>query len=125
MTVEEVLNIHDDQLSDDCGGGPAGLLSLDLLYSAVAQPEATFDGELLHPTLWDQAAAYAYHLARNHAFMDANKRTALNATLTFLQLNGQPLREDANDELVEMMIKIADGQLSKEAVSSLLRSYAA
>ncbi len=122
LTAEEVLELHDDQLRDDCGGGSTGLLSLDLLYSAVAQPEATFSGELLHPTVWDQAAAYAYHIARNHPFVDGNKRTALDAALTFLHLNGHVIREDASDELVEMMVRIAEGQLSKQEVASLLRT---
>jgi len=124
LTVEEVLGIHDDQLSADFGGGSTGVLSLDLLYSAVAAPEATFDGELLHPTRWDQAAAYAYHLARNHPFVDANKRTGLNAALTFLRLNGYAIHEDANAELEEMMVKIVENQLGKDAVASLLRSFA-
>jgi death-on-curing protein len=122
LSVEEVLALHDDQLSEDCGGGSAGLRSLDLLQSAVAQPEATFGGELLHPTVWDQAAAYAYHLARNHPFVDANKRTALNAALTFLALNGQTLREDANDELVEMMVRVAEGGVDKAALASQFRA---
>jgi death on curing protein len=125
LTVEEVLELHDDQLRDDCGGGSTGLLSLDLLYSAVAQPRTSFGGELLHPTVWDQAAAYAYHIARNHPFLDGNKRTALNAALTFLCLNGHIIREDANDQLVEMMVRIAEGQLSKQEVASLLRTLAA
>ncbi|MBX7115912.1 MAG: type II toxin-antitoxin system death-on-curing family toxin [Myxococcaceae bacterium] len=124
LTVEEVLSIHDDQVREEFGGGATGLRSLDLLQSAVAQPEATFGGELLHPTVWDQAAAYAYHLARNHPFVDANKRTALNAALTFLQLNGHTLRSEIEDDLVELMVKIAEGQLEKDAVAALLRSYA-
>ena len=124
LTVEEVLSIHDDQLQEQCGGGATGLRSLDLLQSAVAQPEASFSGELLHQTVWDQAAAYAYHLARNHPFVDANKRTALNAALTFLLLNGYTLRSGTDDELVDMMVQIAEGRLDKEAVSAVLRSLA-
>ena len=123
LTPEEVLELHDDQLREG-GGGTAGVLSLDLLYSAVAQPEASFGGQLLHPTVWDQAAAYAYYLARNHPFLDANKRTALHAALTFLQLNGHSVREDANDELVEAMVKIAAGQFTKDAMAASLRSCA-
>ncbi|MBX7115908.1 MAG: hypothetical protein K1X64_16380 [Myxococcaceae bacterium] len=63
LTVEEIINIHDDQVREEYGGGVTGLRSLDLLQSVVAQPEATFGGELLHPTIWEQTAAYAYHLA--------------------------------------------------------------
>jgi death-on-curing protein len=124
LTVEEVLEIHDDQLRDENGGGSTGLCSLELLYSAVAQPEATYDGELLHPTVWDQAAAYAYHLALNHAFVDGNKRVGLNAALTFLRLNGYSLPESANDALEGAMVKIVEDHLAKDAVALLLRSLA-
>lgn len=72
LTLEEVLTIHDEQLSPDCGGGATGVRSMDLLYSAIAQPEATFGGVLLHETLWDQAAAYAYHLAKNPSWTRTN-----------------------------------------------------
>lgn len=50
--------------------------------------------------------------------------TALNAALTFLQLNGHTLRSEIEDDLVELMVKIAEGQLEKDAVAALLRSYA-
>lgn len=53
-------------------------------------PRATFDGELLHATLWEAAASYLFHLARNHPFLDGNKRVALAAALVFLGLNGLP-----------------------------------
>ena len=122
LSSEEVLAIHDEQLTEDCGGGATGLRSLDLLLSAMAQPEATFGGMHLHETVWDKAAAYAFHLANNHPFVDANKRTALNAALTFLDLNGHSIRADAGDELVEMMVAVADGRLSKADVSRLLAS---
>lgn len=55
--------------------------------------------------------------------MDANKRTALNVALTFLAMNGHTLREDANDALVEMMVDIAEGKLTKEQVAHLLHSF--
>ena len=54
--------------------------------------------------------------------MDANKRTALNAALTFLQLNGHTVRSEADDELVEMTVKIAEGHLEKDAIAAMLRS---
>jgi len=57
-------------------------------------PETTFDGEYLHPSVFEMAAAYLFHLARNHPFADGNKRTALMCALVFLGLNGQRLRAD-------------------------------
>jgi death on curing protein len=58
-----------------------------LLESALAQPQATFGGEYLHPTIAEQAA-YLYHLAMNHPFIDSNRRSAFAVTDTFLHLNG-------------------------------------
>jgi death-on-curing protein len=69
-------------------GGSLGVRDEGLLESALAQPQATFFGELLHPTIAEQAAAYLYHLAKNHAFVDGNKRVALGVTEAFLRLNG-------------------------------------
>ena len=52
------------------------MLDLSLLSSALAMPRATYGGELLHRTLFDQAAAYAFHICGNHPFLDRNKRVA-------------------------------------------------
>ncbi|MDF0551888.1 Fic family protein [Kamptonema sp. UHCC 0994] len=69
-----VLIIHARQIEKF--GGSQGIRDEGLLESALAQPQSTFGGELLHPTIQDQAAAYFYHLAMNHPFIDGNKRTA-------------------------------------------------
>ena len=65
-------------------GGDTGVRDFGLLQSALAMPEASFDGALLHPTLHEQAAAYLFHLVKNHPFVDGNKRVALAAALVFL-----------------------------------------
>ncbi|MEG4494682.1 type II toxin-antitoxin system death-on-curing family toxin [Microcoleus sp. D3_18_C4] len=81
-----VVNIHARQI--ERFGGTPGLRDEGLLESALAQPQATFGGQLLHPTIAEQAAAYLYHIAMNHPFIDGNKRTAFAAvTDTFLRLN--------------------------------------
>jgi death on curing protein len=74
LALELVLELHRDQI-ESFGGSP-GIRDQGLLESALAQPEATFGGEYLHSTIPDQAAAYLYHLALNHPFIDGNKRTA-------------------------------------------------
>ncbi|MEW6499353.1 MAG: type II toxin-antitoxin system death-on-curing family toxin, partial [Cyanobacteriota bacterium] len=90
IAKEMVLAIHARQL--DKFGGTSGLRDAGLLDSALAQPQATFSGELLHPTIAEQAAAYLYHLAMNHPFVDGNKRTAFAVTDTFLRVNGYSLK---------------------------------
>jgi death on curing protein len=92
LTLDEVLGIHADQVRRY--GGSPGLRDLGLLQSALAMPETTFEGELLHGTVFEMAAAYLFHVARNHPLVDGNKRTALMCALVFLGLNGQRLDAD-------------------------------
>ncbi len=68
LETEDVLNIH--QVLVEQFGGMPGVRDEGLLESALSQPKATFFGELLHPTIHEQAAAYLYHIAKNHPFLD-------------------------------------------------------
>ena len=77
LTKEYVTAIHADQINKY--GGGQGLRDVGLLESALAQPRATFGGEWLHPTLFDMAAAYLFHLVENHPFLDGNKRVGAKA----------------------------------------------
>ena len=120
LTLDEVLGIHADQIR--VYGGGSGLRDLELLRSAIAMPETTFDGEYLHPSAFEMAAAYLFHLARNHPFVDGNKRTALMCALVFLGLNGQRLRADA-DDLYALVDGVAAGAVDKAEVSVFLRSH--
>lgn len=121
LSLEEVLALHDDQLRRY--GGAGGLRDLGLLSSAVAIPKATFGGELLHQSLFETAAAYLFHIARNHPFLDGNKRTALAAALVFLWLNDQEI-EAGEDELTELVLGVAEGRVSKAEVAVFLKGHA-
>jgi death on curing protein len=79
LDLAEVLEIHALQLDEF--GGMAGVRDQGLLESAIEQPRATAFGELLHGDLFEMAAAYLFHVVKNHAFLDGNKRTALLAAL--------------------------------------------
>lgn len=76
-----------------------------LLDSALAQPQATFDGELLHTTIYQQAPAYLYHLAMNHPFLDGNKRTAFAVMDAFLRLNCYQLSL-SNDQAYQLVLEV-------------------
>jgi death on curing protein len=117
LTYGAVLRIHDRQL--ERFGGTPGLRDQGLLESALAQPEATFGGEYLHPTMHEQAAAYLYHLAMNHPFVDGNKRTAFAAMDTFLRLNGCQL-ELSDQQVYEIVIWLVEGRLDKQALGQVL-----
>jgi death-on-curing protein len=110
LTLEGVLGIHADLIRRY--GGSAGLRDLGLLQSALAMPETTFDGEYLHPSPFEMAAAYLFHLARNHPFVDGNKRTALMCALVFLGLNG--CRLDADPAALHALVDgVAAGGVDK------------
>lgn len=114
---DEVLLLHADQIATF--GGTAGVRDQGLLDSALAQPQATFGGKLLHPTLADQAAAYLYHLSRNHPFIDGNKRTAFAVMDAFIEVNGYRLTL-TDDEAYELTIQVAQGQMSKVDLAGIL-----
>lgn len=117
LDPETVLRLHDRQI--ERFGGMTGVRNRGLMESALAQPQATFGGELLHPTLADQAAAYLYHLAKNHPFIDGNKRTAFAVMDTFLRLNGARLGLPP-EQAYELTMQVAQGQLSKDALAQRL-----
>ena len=115
----EVLLILQDQIRRY--GGRYGVRDPELLSSALAMPQTSFAGKLLHADLFDQAAAYAFHISQNHPFVDGNKRTALAAALVFLDLNGIQL-SDPDDKLYRLMLQVANGKRSKLQIATVFRS---
>lgn len=112
-----VLAIHDEQLSQH--GGLGGLRDGGLLDSALARPQ---NAEAYGQTdLFALAASLAFGLARNHPFIDGNKRTAWGCARTFLKLNGIALRPDRT-AAVEAMVQLAEGQLSEDEFARWLQS---
>lgn len=87
MTAAAVLEIHAEVLR--AHGGQPGLREAALLESAIAAPQATFEGEPLIADAIEIAAAYFFYLCRNHPFVEGNERTALAACLVFLAANGR------------------------------------
>jgi death-on-curing protein len=118
LTLAEATEVHADQIRRY--GGQHGVRDAGLLQSALAQPEASFGGEWLHKTLYDMAAAYAYHLSQNHPFFDGNKRTALACALVFLELNGVTIL-DPKGSLKDAMMQVASSRMDKAQLAELLR----
>ena len=111
-----LLLFHSDQL--ERYGGASGIRDEALLESALAQPQATFDGAYVHEDIFHMAAAYGYHLCQNHPFYDGNKRTALIAMYMFLYVNGYQIVSDKKS-LYAIMIDLAKGKVGKKE----LRAY--
>jgi death-on-curing protein len=121
LSVDEVLELHSHQLH--LFGGSDGLRDPAALDSAVATPAASFGGQFLHSNLFHMAAAYAFHIAQNQPFLDGNKRTALNAALVFLDINGW-LVPDPDELLFDAMIAIAERRLDKDGLAALFEKLA-
>ncbi len=115
VSTSMVLSIHARQI--ERFGGTSGVRDEGLLESALAQPQATFGGQLLHPTISEQAAAYLYHLAMNHPFIDGNKRTAFAVADTFVRLNGWTLNL-TDDRAYDLVMQVAQGTMTKEELST-------
>jgi death-on-curing protein len=96
---------------------------MDLLDSAVAQPQQGFGGQFLHKDLFEMAAAYLFHIIMNHPFIDGNRRAGLVAALTFLDINGCPI-EQPTSALYDMTINVAEGHYGKAEVADAFRALA-
>lgn len=115
-TMLEVL--HTDQINEH--GGSLGIRDSGLLESALARPvrECTYEQAVDLAAL---AAAYGYGIARNHPFIDGNKRIALMAVYTFLAINGFEL-DAPEPEVVTVMLAVADGSLTEDELAQWIRS---
>ena len=121
LTLDEVLSLHEEQIH--LFGGSSGIRDLGLLQSAMGSVEATFGGVFLHETIYEMAAAYLYGICRNHPFLDGNKRTAVAAALTFLDMNGIEV-EASEDTFYDLVAGVAEGRVSRSAVAVFLEKHA-
>jgi death on curing protein len=116
LTADLVKAIHEKQLR--IFGGPAGLRDEGALESALGRPQNRF--AYGSPDLAELAAAYAFGIAKNHPFVDGNKRAALLALVTFLGLNDIEFRAD-EAEAVVMIRGIAAGEVDEDGLVRWIR----
>jgi death-on-curing protein len=121
LTVEDVALFHEMALAEF--GGEPGIRDLELLQSAVAQASAGIASGYLHAFPFEMAAAYGFHLAKNHPFFDANKRVAWSAVRVFLSINGYVVRVENTLE-VNVMLQVATGAMDKYALAKWLSEVA-
>lgn len=115
-----ILLFHENQIKNY--GGTVGIRDEGLLESALAQAEQSFGGEYVHTTIFEMAAAYGFHICKNHPFLDGNKRTALVAMYTFLFVNGWKLVADKK-LLYATIIALASVNLKKAELAEFLEKY--
>jgi len=119
LGLDEVIEIHNDQIRRY--GGHPGIRDIALLKSALAMPAASFDGDFLHTDIYEMAAAYLFHIVRNHPFIDGNKRTGAVASVVFLMMNG--IETHANEDAFEkIVISTAEGKTGKAAIADFFRN---
>jgi death-on-curing protein len=118
LLEETVSAIHYRQVSEHSGA--EGVREAGLLSSALAHPQNLLAYARPRPDLASLAAAYAYGIARNHPFVDGNKRTALVAARTFLIVNGVDLKA-TQDEKYLTFLELAKGSLTEEQLADWIR----
>ena len=118
LLEETAIAIHQRQISEH--GGIEGLRDEGLLASALARPQNLLAYAQPRPELAALAAAYAYGIARDHPFVDGNKRTALVAARTFLLLNGVNL-EASQDEKYLTFLQLAQATVTEEQLADWIR----
>jgi len=121
LYLDDLAAIHRDQI--ERYGGEMGIRDVGLLESATAQPRATFGGEFLHRDIFEMAAAYLFHVVKNHPFLDGNKRAGAVAAIVFLALNDVVLEGDEAG-LEAITLAVACGRADKKQVAEFFRKIA-
>ncbi len=120
LTLPEVLKLHRRII--ESSGGVFELRDMGLLESALAQPQMTFGGDELYPTLAEKAAALCFSLVSNHPFGDGNKRIGHAAMEAFLILNGYELQAPVGDA-ERTILELAAGNLPREELLEWVKKH--
>ena len=118
LSIEKVLYLHDKIIVT--AGGKEGTRDFTLLHSAIERCKATFAGEDLYPTIFDKATALLHSLVMNHAFLDANKRTAYQTMKRFLFTNNYRITA-SQQEIVQFCISIDNDGIKGKAIVTWLK----
>jgi death-on-curing protein len=120
LTLGEVTQIHHDQI--ERYGGESGIRDIKLLQSAIAQPGIGFSAGYLHADIYEMAAAYLFHIVRNHPFMDGNKRTAVATAIVFLEMNNVEI-EAKKLEFKDVVMQVIEGSKDRGAVAEFFKKH--
>ncbi len=120
LSLDDLLRIHDAVIRDT--GGSTGIREPNLLDSARVQPDMSFGGVDLYPTISSKAGALAFSLINNHPFVDGNKRVAYAAMETFLVLNGWEIQSDQNEQYY-LFIRLASGESEREELTEWIELH--
>lgn len=102
-------------------GDPPPVRDLGLLTAAAARPQASAFGSDAYPDIWTKAAALLQSVVNNHALVDGNKRLGWLATAVFLELNGDSVTAAHNDDVYELVMRVAEEEVPVEEIAERLR----
>ena len=120
LTLTEVLDLQGLVIGQS--GGMQGIRDMSALESALAQPEMTFGGQELYPTLEEKAACLGFSLVKNHPFMDGNKRIGHAAMETFLVLNGYEIDASVNEQ-EQIILQLAASAIARSEFTEWVRGH--
>jgi death on curing protein len=120
LTTGEIIAIHGQVMAQS--GGLVGLRDLAALESAAAQPQATFGGAELYPSLVEKAAAISFSLIQNHPFIDGNKRIGHAAVELFLILNGYEIVADIDDQ-EHVILGVASSTITRAELADWMQHH--
>ncbi|MCP2033595.1 death-on-curing protein [Planomicrobium sp. HSC-17F08] len=123
LTAEMAILINQKVILEHSADEPAGVKDHALLDSALKRPQQSLFGEDAYPTLHLKAAALLESLAQNHAFHNANKRTALMCTAIFYRYNGYILRFPSPKTEEDFVVDVVNHRYTLEEVANLLEEY--
>ena len=122
LELDEIKDIHSRLV--ELFGGESGIRDEGLLESAIAQPMSGFGEQYFHTDIYEMAAAYVFHIIKNHPFIDGNKRSGWAAGLMFLELNGIIIDPDADVLFAEVMtLNVAENKADKVQIAEFFRKY--
>ena len=122
MKIDTEMILLSHKLIIEATGGSQGIKDINLLVSVIDGIYNTFDGVELYPTKEDKAAYLAYGIAKNHAFVDGNKRVGINTMISFLKINGINLKA-TDEELVALGLSIAESTSTIEKERERIKNW--
>ena len=120
LELAHVVEIHRDQIARY--GGSPGIRDQGLLESAVAMPRSGMGGEYFHRDLYEMAAAYLFHIVKNHPFVDGNKRVGALAAFVFLRMNGIDITVTASP-FERLIAAVVSGAADKTKIAKVFREH--
>lgn len=124
LTTEMAILINQKVILEHSADEQIGVKDHTLLDSALKRPQQSLFGEDAYPTIFDKAAALLESLAPNHAFHNANKRTALMCTALFFRYNGYRLRFPSSQMEEDFVVDVVNHRYTLEEIAGLLREHA-